>query len=140
MLSKLSNRQMWLRGVVGALIAAAINLGVALVAARLVDASPEFLALTPGPVVSVTVVTVLIGTAVYAVLNRLVARPTLVFSIIATVIALASLAAPIALSGDTSGTMAGVTPVAAPVLIPLHLIPEAVIVAAFAWRSRKVSA
>lgn len=140
MSSKLSTGQVWLRGVVSAVIAAVINVGVAIVAAGLVGASPEFLALTPGPVISVTVVTVLLGTAVYAVLNRLITRPTLVFSIIAAVIAIGSLVGPIALSGDTSGTMAGVTPAAALALIPLHLVPAAVIVSAFAWRSRRVTA
>lgn len=138
--SKYTQRQIWTRGVVAALAATVINVVVGIVSARLVDAEPTFLPLQPGPVAAITLVTVLAGTAVFAVLNRFVARPVLVFTVIAAVVALASLVPPIALSSDTSGTIAGVTAPAALALIPLHLIPASVIVAAFAWRRPAVAA
>ncbi|MGV8909716.1 MAG: DUF6069 family protein [Propionicimonas sp.] len=138
--SKLATRQVWARGTVGAGVAAALNVLVAALSARLVNASPAFLALQPGPVITVTLVTVLAGTAVFAILNRFLTHPRTVFAVVASVVAVASLIAPIALSTDTSGVIAGVSPAAALALIPLHLIPAAVIIGAFGWRRRVVTA
>lgn len=133
---KLSTRQVWVRGVIAAVLATITNVAIAALSARLVDASPDFPALQPGPVATFTLFTVLMGTAVFALLNRFTARPVRVFTIVASAVALVSLIAPIALAGDTSGTMAGVTPAAALALIPLHLVPAVVIIMALAWRRR----
>lgn len=133
MKEKLPTRVVWLRGVIAAVIAALINVAVAAVSAAIVGASPEFLALQPGPVIATTLVTMLAGTAVFVILNRLLQRPGRVFSIVAFAVAVLSLVAPIGLSMDTSGQFAGSSPAAALALIPLHLIPAVILVAALVW-------
>jgi len=137
-MNKISTRQLWMRGAVSAVIAAVVNTALSALSAGLLGA-PAFRALQPGPVVTVTIVTVMAGTAVFAILNRLLSRPTRVFSLVSAAIAVLSLIAPIGLSLDPS-TFPGATTASALALIPLHLIPAAILIAAFAWRRSGVTA
>ncbi len=122
------------RGAVAAGIATVINVIVASALAVTVDGSPEFLPLQPGPVITITVATIAAGTVTFALLNWLTTKAFVVFTVIASLVAVASIASPLALSVDDSGTFAGVTAAAALALVPLHIIPAATIIAAFAWR------
>lgn len=136
MKQKLSTGTIWLRGVIATVIAAVLNVAVATASATVVGASPEFLALQPGPVITATVVTMLVGTGLFAILNRFLSRPRRVFAIVALGVAVLSLIAPVTLSMDTSGQFAGNSPAAALSLIPLHLIPAVTLVAALAWNPK----
>ncbi|MBK4348971.1 DUF6069 family protein [Lacisediminihabitans changchengi] len=134
----LATKAIWLRGAAASAIAAAINVIVAAVAAVAVNASPTFLALTPGPVAFLTIILMAAGTLVYAIINGTTTRrPDRWFAFIATAVALVSLAAPILLAIDPSQApeRLGVASLPAALsLIPLHLVPAAALILALRWR------
>ncbi|MFE7843624.1 DUF6069 family protein [Microbacterium sp. NPDC057407] len=128
-LPRTRRRLPWRRVLLAILIAVVLNVAIAAIAAAALGAA-DFLALQPGPVATVTIATMLVGTAVYAVLARLTARAARWFTVIALGVAIVSLIAPISLALDGSGSFPGSSPAAALALIPLHLIPAVALVAA----------
>ncbi|MEI3865620.1 DUF6069 family protein [Microbacterium sp. CCNWLW134] len=121
-------RVRWARAGVAILIATASNLLIALAAAAALDAG-DFTALQPGPVITVTVLAMILGTLFFAVLARLTRRARGWFVTVALAAAVASLVAPISLAVAPS-SFPGATTAAALALIPLHLIPAAALVVA----------
>lgn len=121
----------WIRALIAMVIAVVLNVVIASIAAATLSA-PDFIALQPGPVVTVTVVTMLIGTLLYAILVRVTSRAARWFTVIALSVALLSLIAPVSLALDSSGSFPGSTPAASLALVPLHLIPAVAIVTALA--------
>lgn len=133
MKEKFSTGAIWLWGVIAAATAAVINVVVATVSATIVGASPELVALQPGPVITTTLVTMLAGTAVFTILSRLVQRRDACFDR--------------RFRGDRAqpgcphriehGHIWSVRPRQprrpARALIPLHLIPAVTLVAALVW-------
>ncbi|MES2094794.1 MAG: DUF6069 family protein [Actinomycetota bacterium] len=138
----LSTKTIWLRGAAVTGIATVINVLVATVSAIAVDASPTFLALTPGPVAFLTIVLMAAGTLTYAILNRFGSRVDRWFAVIAIVVALLSLAAPILLAVDPSQAperLGQASTASASALVPLHLIPAAALLIALRWRTAHTS-
>ncbi len=127
---------LWARGAVATAVAATVNVVVALVARAALDVDPDVRALQPGPVLSITVVAMLAGTAVYVLLRSRVRRPGRVFAVVAYAVAVVSLLGPLSLLGADPADFPGVGDAAALALIPLHLIPALVLVPALTRRPR----
>jgi len=91
--------------------------------------NPSFEPLTPAAVVIFTVAFTLVGGAVFAVMARR-GRADAVrrFTIVAAVVAIVSLAAPLSLLGASETQWPGVSPTAAFALMPLHVVAAIVLV------------
>ena len=112
-----------------ATISALLNLALGAVLRRTLDIDPAFAPLTPAPIAAFTVTFTLIGGAVFAFMAR--RRPTDAvrrFTMVAVVMAIISLGAPLSLLGATQGQWPGVSPIAAFALMPLHLVAATVLV------------
>jgi hypothetical protein len=119
------------RGALAALVAALLNVVVSRIAAALLDVPGDYGPLQVGPVATFTIVAVLAGTAVYALLTRRTAQPGRVFRIVAWAFAVVSAVPTVLLLVTDQPLLEGSQPaagatVAATVL--LHAIPAAVIV------------
>ena len=104
-----------------------VALGSALRAGLGVD--PVFAPLQPGPIIVITVASTFIGGAVFAVIAR--RWPTDAarrFTIVAILVDIVSLAAPISLLGATEAQRPGVSTLAALALVPLHVVAAIVMV------------
>lgn len=114
-----------------AMISAIVNvaLGSGLRIGLAID--PAFRPLAPAGIVVVTVVFTLIGGAVFAVMARR-GRADAVrrFTILAVVVAILSLAAPLSLLGPAQAQSVGVSTTAVLALMPLHLVAATVLVVA----------
>jgi hypothetical protein len=117
-----------------AALAVAGNLVLSQVLATAVDADPDFVGLQPGPVAAASLVGVLLGAAVYAVLRRLGRERLLVPLVV--VGALLSLGGPLGLLGATQAEQPGVSDAAALALVPLHLLVGAVVAVVLPRRAR----
>ncbi len=120
------------RGALAALVAALLNVVVSRIAATLLDVPGDYGPLQVGPVATFTIVAVLAGTGVYALLTRRTAQPDRVFRIVAWTFAAVSALPTVLLLVTDQPMIEGSQPavgatVAATVL--LHAIPAAVIVA-----------
>jgi hypothetical protein len=119
------------RGLIAALVAAALNAGVALALAALLDAPGDYGPLQLGPVIASTVLAVLMGTVVYAVLAREAGRAERLFPRVAWTVAIVTLLMPLSLlavdNPITEGEAGATVPLALLTGI-LHLLPAAVLV------------
>ncbi|MGW0882330.1 DUF6069 family protein [Streptomyces sp. NPDC002671] len=127
-------RTVWARGAVAALIAAVLNVVVALAAKAVFDLDSRFIGLKPVPVIAATLITMLAGTGVFLLIRRFAARPERIFTIVAVGFAVLSVASPLSLLGASPSSQPGVSDTAALCLIPLHLIPAPVLLAALTRR------
>jgi hypothetical protein len=115
------------------LIAAAISglanvaLGAALRAGLGIDS--RFAPLTPAAIAIFTVACTLVGGAVFAVIARLWPSDAVRrFAIVAVVVVVVSLGAPLSLLSATPAQWPGVSPIAVFALMPLHLVAATVLV------------
>ncbi|MEU6578900.1 DUF6069 family protein [Streptomyces sp. NPDC046805] len=129
-----STRTVWARGAVAALVAAVVNVIVAIAATAVFNLDSRFIGLKPVAVIAATLITMLVGTGVFLLIRRFAARPERIFAIIASVVAVLSVASPLSLLGASQATQPGVSDTAALCLIPLHLIPAVVLLAALTRR------
>jgi hypothetical protein len=81
-------------------VAAVVNVHVALVGSALLDVAGTFTPLQPVPVVVLAVFSVLAGTAIYALLVCRASRPDHVFTMIAWTFAVLSPASPLSIPGS----------------------------------------
>jgi hypothetical protein len=114
---------------VAAVISALANvaLGAALRSGLAID--PVFAPLTPASIVVFTVTLTLVGGAAFAVIAR--RRPTDAvrrFTIVAVVVGIVSLGAPLSLLGASQAEWPGVSTVVALALMPLHMVAAVVLV------------
>ncbi|MET8508387.1 DUF6069 family protein [Streptomyces sp. NPDC004787] len=123
-------RTVWTRGAVAAVVAAALNTAVAVVARTALDLDPRFIGLKPAMVITATLFTMLAGTGVFLLIRRFTARAERIFTILAIAFAVLSVASPISLLGASPADQPGVSDAAALCLIPLHLIPAPVLLVA----------
>lgn len=121
-------RTVWARGAVAAIVAAVLNAIVAVAATAISDIDSAFLPLQPAMVAGFTLGAMLVGTGVYLVIRRFAKRPERVFTIVALVFGVLSIASPLSLLGASQASQPGVSDTAALWLIPLHLIPAPVLV------------
>ncbi|WP_225840213.1 DUF6069 family protein [Streptomyces sp. NK08204] len=129
-----SARTIWGRGAVAALVAAVLNLVLAIAAAAVFDIDSRFIGLQPVPVIAATLITMMAGTGVFLLIRRFAARPERIFTIVALAFAVISVASPLSLLGASQASQPGVSDTAALCLIPLHLIPAPVLLAALTRR------
>ena len=116
---------------VAAVIASIDNVALGLVLRSGLAIDPAFPPLTPAAIVVFTMTFTLAGGAVFAVMVR--RRPADAvhrFTILAVVVLILSLAAPLSLLGATEAQWPGVSTTAAFALVPLHLVAATVLVAA----------
>ena len=116
---------------VAAVIASIANVALGLILRSGLAIDPAFPPLTPAAIVIFTFVFTLIGGAVFAVMVR--RRPADAvhrFTILAAVVLILSLGAPLSLLGATEAQWPGVSTTAAFALAPLHLVAATVLVVA----------
>jgi hypothetical protein len=121
-------RRIWAVGLLAVVAAVAINLIVGLSLRVALGVDSRFLPLTPGPIVFFTVIPTVLCIPFYQLLRVFTRRPDTVFTVIAVVLTVLSLAAPLSLLGASSADWVGLTKTAALALIPLHLLLVAVMV------------
>lgn len=112
-----------------ALISSFANVAIGSVLRSALAIDPAFAPLTPAPIVVFTVALTLIGGAVFGVMAR--RRPADAvrrFTVVAVVVAIVSLGAPLSLLGATEAQWPGVSPLAAFALMPLHVLAASVLV------------
>ncbi|MFI7081501.1 DUF6069 family protein [Micromonospora sp. NPDC049903] len=123
-----SGKQIWLAGLLAALVSTVINVVLALVLRAALDISDEFSQLQPVAVVLNTVVATLLGTALYQLISRRARRPLRTFAIVVGVVLVISMVPPLLLLGmESSPHYPGLSNAAALALLPLHLPPAAVL-------------
>ena len=116
---------------VAAVIASIVNVALGLVLRTGLAIDPAFPPLAPAAIVVFTVVFTLIGGAVFAVMvRRRPADAVRRFTILAVVVLILSLAAPLSLLGATEAQWPGVSTTAALALVPLHLVAATVLISA----------
>ena len=112
-----------------ALISALANVAIGSVLRRGLAIDSAFAPLTPGPIVVFTVALTLIGGAVFGVMSRRRQADAVPrFTVVAVIVTIVSLAAPLSLLGATEAQWPGVSPTAAFALMPLHLLAATVLV------------
>ena len=124
---------------VAAVIASIANVALGVILRSGLAIDPAFRPLTPAAIAVLTVVFTLIGGAVFAVMvHRRPADAVRRFTILAIVVLILSLAAPLSLLGATEAQWPGASTTAAFALVPLHLVAATVLVVAIR-RSFRVS-
>lgn len=119
-----------LQGLIAALVASVVNVFLSLILRNVLDIDDAFEPLRVGPVITMTMISVLLGTGVYLLLRRFVKRPNRVFTIVALGTAAVSCFGPITMLNSTTEEYPGLTDAAALSLIPLHILPALIVVAA----------
>jgi len=116
-----TDRTVAIRGLVAAILAAAVNAGIVAVA-RAVDVAPGFEPLSYPPTVFLTVLTAIAATFVFAAVRRLSTNPRRTFVRVAVVALVLSLLPDVLLlQVDSAATLAGVI-----VLMVMHVVAAAV--------------
>ena len=114
---------------IAATISAVINVALATALRTGLGIDPVFRALAPAGVAVLTVLNTCIGGMVFAVIaRRWPADAVRRFTIVAIVVLILSLVAPLSLLGATTAQEPGVSTTAALALIPLHVVAAVVLV------------
>lgn len=120
-MTEYTDRTVAIRGLVAAILAAAVNAGIVAVA-RAVDVAPGFEPLSYPPTVFLTVLTAIAATFVFAAVRRLSTNPRRTFVRVAVVALVLSLLPDVLLlQVDSAATLAGVI-----VLMVMHVVAAAV--------------
>lgn len=120
---------LWLIGLVAAVVSSLANL-VLMYATKPVLGVPEtFGPLTPAPILFWSVIGAFGAIGAYALVRALSQRPKRVFLIAAIVVLVISFIPDLALSGVSDGPFAGATPEVIAVLMAMHVVSFAVVVA-----------
>jgi hypothetical protein len=130
---------------IAATISALANVALATALRIALGIDPVFAPLSPAAVGVITVAFTCVGGAVFAVIAR--RWPTDAvrrFTIVAIVVLIVSLAAPLSLLGQTQAERPGVSTTAVLALIPLHVVAAIVLVVtirrAFGWEAPRAEA
>lgn len=120
--STLEVRRIWLTGIAAAVLAAAANSLIRLVAVAALDPGPGFDPLGPLQPALLTIAGVLAGTAVLAGLTRLVADPVRVFRILAVVAVALSFIPDLMLLAADPPPFPGITAATVAPLMLMHVV------------------
>jgi hypothetical protein len=112
------------------------NLGVRTIALAFIDVADDFQPLQPGPIIVVTTIGVVLAMLAFVIVSRVSRTPRHTYRLVALVALVVSLIPNIGLliSPPDQEQFTGVTNSAVVVLMLLHVVTAAIVVAVLTWR------